>query len=152
MPTSIIQLQSWSTVSVEGSEYGLYLRSTRRGLFQLWSKLLCRGGNDLHVSCPKDEDAYLKQRIYAHESIYDDFVPKLVNIVKTYKLGDPTEPDTNLGPVVSLASADRIREQVEDAGMLRLNWGPQISSRTAHEVKAGAKKLVAEEDFPVAKV
>ncbi|KAF9650369.1 aldehyde dehydrogenase [Thelephora ganbajun] len=73
------------------------------------------------------------ERIYVHESIYDDFVPKFVNIAKTYKLGDPTKPDTNLGPVVSLASAERIRKQVEDA------------------VKAGAKKLVAEEDFPVAK-
>jgi len=74
------------------------------------------------------------ERIYVHESIYDDFVPKFVNIVKTYKLGNPTEPDTNLGPVVSLASADRIRKQVEDA------------------VKGGAKKLIAEEDFPVAKL
>jgi len=139
-------------VRVEGSEHSLYLRSTRRGLFQLWSKLLCRGGNHLRVSCPKDEDAHFKQRIYVHESIYDDFVPKLVKIVKAYKLGDPTEPDTNLGPVVSLVSADRIRKQVEDAGMLRLNRGPQIFSQTAHKVKAGAKKLVAEEDFPVAKV
>ena len=34
-----------------------------------------------------------------------------------YKLGDPTKPDTNLGPVVSLASADRIRKQVTDAGI-----------------------------------
>jgi len=73
------------------------------------------------------------ERIYVHESIYDDFVPKFVDIVKTYKLGDPTKPDTNLGPVVGLASAGRIRKQVEDA------------------VKAGAKKLIAEEDFPVAK-
>jgi len=48
-------------------------------------------------------------------------------------LGDPTKPDTNLGPVVSLPSAERIRRQVEDA------------------VRAGAKKLIAEGDFPVAK-
>lgn len=33
-----------------------------------------------------------------------------------YKLGDPTESSTNLGPVVSLASAERIRKQVNDAG------------------------------------
>jgi len=48
--------------------------------------------------------------------MYDDFVLKFANIVKSYKLGDPTKPDTNLGPVVSLASAERIRKQVEDAG------------------------------------
>lgn len=101
--------------------------------------------------CPKDEDAHQKQRIYVHESIYDDFVPKFLNIVKTYKLGDPTEPNTNLGPVVSLASADRIRKQVEDAGTLGLTLRPQSSSWAAHEVTAGAKKLIAEEDFPIAK-
>jgi hypothetical protein len=38
------------------------------------------------------------------------------NNKQTYKLGDPTNPDTNLGPVVSLASAERIRKQVADAG------------------------------------
>jgi len=97
------------------------------------------------------KDAHWEQRIYVHESIYGDFVPKFVDIVKTYKLGDPTEQDTNLGPVVSLVSADRIRKQVEDAGTLRLTRGSQSSSRAVHEVKAGAKKLIAEEDFPIAK-
>ena len=33
-----------------------------------------------------------------------------------YKLGDPTKAETNLGPVVSVASAERIRKQVADAG------------------------------------
>lgn len=37
--------------------------------------------------------------------------------VQTYKLGDPTLSETNLGPVVSLASAERIRKQIADAGM-----------------------------------
>ncbi|KAG6906758.1 hypothetical protein DXG01_012261 [Tephrocybe rancida] len=54
--------------------------------------------------------------------------------IETYKLGDPTLPETNLGPVVSLASAARIRKQVEDA------------------VVAGAKALVPEQLFPAAKV
>jgi NAD-dependent aldehyde dehydrogenases len=36
--------------------------------------------------------------------------------VQKYKLGDPTQLDTNLGPVVSLASAEKIRKQVADAG------------------------------------
>ncbi|KAJ3769663.1 hypothetical protein FB446DRAFT_706063 [Lentinula raphanica] len=45
-----------------------------------------------------------------------------------------TLPSTNLGPIVSLASAVRIRKQVEDA------------------VKAGAKNLIPEELSPEAKV
>lgn len=38
------------------------------------------------------------------------------HLLQGYKLGDPTKPETNLGPVVSLASAERIRKQVSDAG------------------------------------
>ncbi|EIM92724.1 succinate semialdehyde dehydrogenase [Stereum hirsutum FP-91666 SS1] len=74
------------------------------------------------------------ERIYVHKDVYDAFVPKFVEIVKQYKLGDPTKPETNLGPVVSIASAKRIRKQVEDA------------------IKAGAKPLVPEETFSSADV
>ncbi|KAL7278144.1 hypothetical protein ACG7TL_008116 [Trametes sanguinea] len=49
--------------------------------------------------------------------------------VEKYRLGDPTEARTNLGPVVSVASADRIRKQVTAA------------------VQAGAKALIPEELF-----
>jgi len=72
------------------------------------------------------------ERIYVHESVYNEFVAGFVEIVKQYKLGDPTKPETNLGPVVSIASAQRIRKQIADA------------------VKAGAKTLVPEDLFPIA--
>ncbi|KAH7908684.1 Aldehyde/histidinol dehydrogenase [Hygrophoropsis aurantiaca] len=72
------------------------------------------------------------ERIYVHESVYDEFVAGFVEIVKQYKLGDPTKPETNLGPVVSIASAQRIRKQIADA------------------VKSGAKALVPEDLFPIA--
>lgn len=41
-------------------------------------------------------------------------------LVQNYKLGDPTDPTTTLGPVVSLASAARIREQIAEAGKLSI--------------------------------
>ncbi|THG98471.1 hypothetical protein EW026_g3710 [Hermanssonia centrifuga] len=72
------------------------------------------------------------ERIYVHETIFESFVSKFVELTKKYKLGDPTLPDTNLGPVVSLASAERIRKQVSDA------------------LKAGAKALIPEDLFPAA--
>jgi len=72
------------------------------------------------------------ERIYVHESVYDRFVQEYVEIVKKYKLGDPTDENTNLGPVVSIASAERIRTQVHDA------------------IKAGAKALVPESLFSIA--
>ncbi|KAF5380042.1 hypothetical protein D9615_006154 [Tricholomella constricta] len=72
------------------------------------------------------------ERIYVHELVFDEFVKRFVEITKTYKLDDPTKPETNLGPVVSLASAERIRKQVADA------------------IAAGAKALIPEDLFPVA--
>lgn len=66
------------------------------------------------------------ERIYVHESVYDTFVDKFVNIAKSYTLGDPTKSGKNLGPVVSLASAQRIRKQVKDA------------------IEAGARALIPE--------
>jgi acyl-CoA reductase-like NAD-dependent aldehyde dehydrogenase len=44
-----------------------------------------------------------------------------------YKLGDPTAPETNLGPVVSVASAGKIRKQVADAGALRRHSVDSVS-------------------------
>ncbi|KAJ3711898.1 hypothetical protein C8R42DRAFT_595259, partial [Lentinula raphanica] len=56
------------------------------------------------------------ERIYVHESVYDVSVDNYVEKVKgSYVFSGPTLPSTNLGPVVSLASAVRIRKQVEDA-------------------------------------
>ncbi|KAI5121528.1 hypothetical protein M0805_002588 [Coniferiporia weirii] len=72
------------------------------------------------------------ERIYVHESIFDKFVAAYVELVKKYKLGDPTDPLTNLGPVVSIANADRIKKQITAA------------------VAAGAKPLVPVELFPAA--
>ena len=40
------------------------------------------------------------------------------HMVQKYKLGDPTKSETNLGPVCSVASAERIKKQVQDAGGL----------------------------------
>lgn len=55
------------------------------------------------------------ERIYVHSAIYDEFVKEFVEVAKQLKLGDPSKPDTTLGPVVSVASGSRIRKQVNDA-------------------------------------
>jgi acyl-CoA reductase-like NAD-dependent aldehyde dehydrogenase len=53
------------------------------------------------------------QRIYVHEKLYDDFVAGAVGLTSQYVLGDPTLPETTLGPVVRASAADQIRRQVE---------------------------------------
>jgi acyl-CoA reductase-like NAD-dependent aldehyde dehydrogenase len=46
---------------------------------------------------------------------------KYAERVRTYVLGEPSDPNTTMGPVVSKRSADSIRRQVADASQwLRL--------------------------------
>ncbi|WP_133486863.1 aldehyde dehydrogenase family protein [Aliiroseovarius marinus] len=55
------------------------------------------------------------ERIYVHESLYDDFVAKAVQIVKGYKLGNPLDPETTLGPMANVRFADEVRAQISEA-------------------------------------
>lgn len=55
------------------------------------------------------------ERIYAHESLYDDFVTRAVEIVKGYKLGNPLEAETTLGPMANVRFADEVRAQIAEA-------------------------------------
>ena len=47
------------------------------------------------------------ERIYVHESLYDKFVDGFVDLTKKYKLGNPADPKTNLGPMVRTAAGVR---------------------------------------------
>jgi acyl-CoA reductase-like NAD-dependent aldehyde dehydrogenase len=55
------------------------------------------------------------ERIYAHEKIYDSFVDGFVKLTRQYRLGDPTDANTNLGPMVRARAAEFAREQVSEA-------------------------------------
>jgi acyl-CoA reductase-like NAD-dependent aldehyde dehydrogenase len=61
------------------------------------------------------------ERIYVDKLIYDDFVARFVQIARKFRLGDPLSKETSLGPVISLASAARIRQQIDDAGEYSYN-------------------------------
>jgi len=93
------------------------------------------------VLFPKDESSRKNSESTFTNQYMTTLFPSFVNIARTYRLGDPTKPDTNLGPVVSLTSAERIREQVEEAGKLELILRVLNSSRGVYEVEAGAKKI-----------
>ncbi|WSH63618.1 aldehyde dehydrogenase family protein [Rhizobium ruizarguesonis] len=70
------------------------------------------------------------ERIYVHESLYDAFVEKSVAWVSNYKLGNPLDPDTSLGPMAHKRFAKVVREQIADA------------------ISKGAKALVDPKLFP----
>ena len=55
------------------------------------------------------------ERIYVHESLFDTFVEAYVERVKQYRLANPLQPGTTLGPVVKTSAADWVRQQVREA-------------------------------------
>ncbi|WP_272008915.1 aldehyde dehydrogenase family protein [Roseovarius sp. ZX-A-9] len=55
------------------------------------------------------------ERIYVHESLYDAFVEKAVAIVRGYKLGNPLDPETTLGPMAHVRFAKEVRAQIDEA-------------------------------------
>jgi acyl-CoA reductase-like NAD-dependent aldehyde dehydrogenase len=55
------------------------------------------------------------ERIYVHESLYDDFVTRAVAIVKGYKRGNPLDSDTTIGPMANVRFADEVRAQISEA-------------------------------------
>ena len=55
------------------------------------------------------------ERIYVHESLYERFVQGAINQIYEYKLGNPLDESTTLGPMVSTKAAAHIREQVQSA-------------------------------------
>ncbi len=55
------------------------------------------------------------ERVYVHESIHDSFVAAVQNVLRGYKLGDPSDKSTNIGPVVSKRAAETIQIHIRDA-------------------------------------
>jgi acyl-CoA reductase-like NAD-dependent aldehyde dehydrogenase len=71
------------------------------------------------------------ERIYVHRDLYDRFVEAYAAKVREYRVGDPLDETTTLGPVVDAAAADHVRRQVSAA------------------VAAGARSLVPASAFDV---
>ena len=74
------------------------------------------------------------ERIYVHASVYEAFVQAFVEVTQQYRLGNPTDANTNLGPMVRRSAADFVRAQIAEA------------------VAQGAKSLVDEAVFPASQV
>ena len=55
------------------------------------------------------------QRILVHESIYAAFREKLVAATNRLKVGDPREEDTFIGPMISVAEAERLETWIQRA-------------------------------------
>ena len=55
------------------------------------------------------------ERIYVAEPLFDAFVEKAVEIVSGYKLGNPLDESTTLGPMANKRFSDEVRAQISEA-------------------------------------
>lgn len=55
------------------------------------------------------------ERVYVHEKIHDDFVEEVKKVLSNYRVGNPSDPKTQIGPVVSKRSKEAIQAQIADA-------------------------------------
>jgi acyl-CoA reductase-like NAD-dependent aldehyde dehydrogenase len=55
------------------------------------------------------------ERIYVHGDVYEEFVEGAVRLARQYRLGNPLDAETTLGPMVSAGAADFVRGQVDEA-------------------------------------
>jgi alpha-ketoglutaric semialdehyde dehydrogenase len=53
------------------------------------------------------------RRIYVHEAVYDAFRQKLLDRVANGKVGDPADPEIEVGPIVNEKQFDEILEAIE---------------------------------------
>jgi acyl-CoA reductase-like NAD-dependent aldehyde dehydrogenase len=55
------------------------------------------------------------QRVYAERSVCESLIDKLVPKIEALKVGDPLNPDTQIGPLITTASRDRVLSWIRDA-------------------------------------
>ena len=75
------------------------------------------------------------QRVYAHSSIADKVAAHLAEMGQAMKIGDPTEADTEVGPLIKRGEVDRVDQWVQNAlaGGAQLISGGKRFSDTAYE-------------------
>jgi acyl-CoA reductase-like NAD-dependent aldehyde dehydrogenase len=55
------------------------------------------------------------QRLYVHRSVWDEFMERFVAGARALKVGDPLDPETQVGPMVESAQAQRTERWVREA-------------------------------------
>lgn len=55
------------------------------------------------------------ERVYVHKNIYDAFVAEVKKVLANYRLGDPFDEKTHVGPVISKRAKETILAHISDA-------------------------------------
>ena len=97
------------------------------------------------------------QRIYVHKDVYDRFRDLFVSEARRVKAGDPMEPDTVVGPMISSKEADRAFNwitQAKESGAVIVAGGMRngnlVEPTVLEKVPPGAELYCEEAFAPVA--
>ena len=93
------------------------------------------------------------QRLYAHESIFEELKARLLERIKSLTTGNPLDPDTMVGGLIDEAAAEKAMSLIEDArsaGAEVLCGGTREGTVVAPTLLVGAaeeERVCAEEAF-----
>jgi len=94
------------------------------------------------------------QRIFVHGNVFDDFVSGMVESARRLRLGDPADENVDVGPMIRVSDADRVRQwigEAANAGAQVLCGGkstgsliePTLLSRTTPQMKVNCEEIFA---------
>ena len=88
------------------------------------------------------------QRVYVHSGLWDELVPRIVERMRRLKVGDPLQDDTDVGPLIDLAAAERVEAWVREA----VDGGARVLTGGERDGRLWAPTVLADvrEDFRVA--
>jgi acyl-CoA reductase-like NAD-dependent aldehyde dehydrogenase len=138
------------------------LRGTQLELGSIASTILCHDA-DLDIALPKLVAACFRkagqvctstQRILVDRRIADEFLDRFVSSAQAIKFGDPSNPETTVGPMISLGEAQRAESWVSEAvdqGAELLNGGnlhgsvmePTILHNVNNSMRAVSEEIFA---------
>lgn len=92
------------------------------------------------------------QRILVHARIFDQFTAQMIEAARHVKVGDPTDENTELGPMIRASDVQRVRQWIEEAlsaGAKLLCGGkvtgsilePTLLSATTPQMKVNCEEL-----------
>jgi acyl-CoA reductase-like NAD-dependent aldehyde dehydrogenase len=69
----------------------------------------------LHAFSHAGQSCISIQRMLVHEDVADAFTERLVANAGSLRVGDPLDPETDVGPLITPADRDRVKDWVEEA-------------------------------------
>jgi aldehyde dehydrogenase (NAD+) len=89
------------------------------------------------------------RRLFVHESIFDDVSRRLVKAYEQVRIGDPLQPDTLMGPLVSQSAVESMRNAIENAqqqGGRVICGGGEVPDRSGFFVEPAIVQMPSQTD------